>query len=162
MVGLRHVSPRAHLSMRSFFYLPIELKYLIILLRIKTNETKMAKSASKFKKNMLPILLTAIVIVGFLFSALYLMNRVNPLFADAKKECDECPYDERDNNRFRNPFEYLFGPQGIFYSPSPKPPVQERSWWNPWSPKEGNSSSTQPRVNNPYPQIDPTTGGYRK
>lgn len=91
----------------------------------------MTKSASKFKKNMLPIILTVIVIIGFLFSALYLMNRVNPLFADAKKECDECPYIERDSNHNRNPFEYLFGPQGIFYNPSPTPPTQYRPWWNP-------------------------------
>ncbi len=109
----------------------------------------MANSASKFKKNMLPILLTAIVIVGFLFSAVYLMNRVHPLFADANlKSPKEDSVDKQGRTQSSS-----FGQAGNFYQPANLSIWDRlRNWM------AGNAA--QQAAQHPYPGVDPRTGRW--
>lgn len=120
----------------------------------------MLKKLLKMRANIWLTTGVIIVIAGLFFTSVVTLSNIDPQFADAKKECDDCPYIERRGDSSWNPFQALFGPQGIFYNPSPTQPTQERSYWSPWTPKEGNSSSAQPRANNPYPGVDPTTGRW--
>ncbi len=119
----------------------------------------MLKKLLKMRANIWLTTGIIIVITGLFFTSVIILSNIDPLSADAKLQED--PIDRGGEYPVTGIGNY--GNARSDYTYTNTSVKETRSiitnffnWWY----GVGNSSTAQPRVNNPYPGVDPTTGRW--